>query len=306
MRYFKLENSDGELLDITTTRLLFHDIEGIGFEEENTFVPIGRVWNLQKSDYRQTPVTGKLCFVEDEVTGKTPYTAYKEFWAFIDKTPLILLYYPNGLNTTEYRKRVRVSKLEKSEINEYGVLDCDIEFIPYTPWYKVVKDIIDPEGESSANGGWIWDRGNRWRDSLDVDYSTYHYKFNGSYRRTLRFISDINGNGPVKLSIHGPLVNPTWTQYVDGELVSTGGLIENSPVTIDANEILTIDNTSGVYSMTVYNTETAIERNVYEYRDFNKPCFFTLRQGVNEIVINTDNNDAIKIEAEGHIYYATV
>lgn len=304
MRYFKLENSAGEILDITTEQLLFHDISGIGFEEDNDFTAIGRVWKLNKSEYQQAPVSGTMCFAGTDK--KTPYTQYREFYSFIDSTPLQLLYYPNGLNTTEYRKRVRVSKLDKSEINEYGVLDCDIEFIPYTPWYKIVRDIIDPGGEQSSNGGWIWDRGNKWRDSLNEDYSTYHYKFSGSYRRTIRIISDTNRSGPVKLSIHGPLVNPTWTQHVDGELVSTGGLIENSPVTIDANEILTIDNTSGVYSMTVYNTETAIERNVYEYRDFNKPCFFTLRQGVNEIVINTDNNDAIKIEAEGHIYYATV
>ena len=304
MRYFKLENSAGEVMDITTQQIFFHDIGGIGFEEENDFTAIGRLWKLNNSTYKQGVITGSMCF--HSIDEKTPYTLYKEFFMFINKAPLQIIYYPNGLNTMEFRKRVRVSKLEKSELTKDGVLDSPIEFISYTPWYKVVKDIIDPEGESSVNGGWIWDRGNRWRDSLDVDYSTYHYKFNGSYRRTLRFISDINGNGPVKLSIHGPLVNPTWTQYVDGELVSTGGLIENSPVTIDANEILTIDNTSGVYSMTVYNTETAIERNVYEYRDFNKPCFFTLRQGVNEIVINTDNNDAVHIEAEGHIYYATV
>lgn len=304
MRYFKLENSAGEILDITTEQLLFHDISGIGFEESNDFTAIGRVWKLNKSEYQQAPVSGTMCFVGTDK--KTSYTQYREFYSFIDSTPLQLLYYPNGLNTTEYRKRVRVSKLEKSEINEYGVLDCDIEFIPYTPWYKIVRDIIDPGGEQSSNGGWIWDRGNKWRDSLDVDYSTYHYKFNGSYRRTIRIISDTNGSGPIKLSIHGPLTNPTWTQYVDGELVSTGGLIENSPVTIDTNEILTIDNTSGTYSMTVYNSETGIERNVYEYRDFNKQCFFTLKQGVNEIVINTDNNDAVQIEAEGHIYYATV
>lgn len=304
MRYFKLENSAGEILDITTEQLLFHDISGIGFEEDNDFTAIGRVWKLNKSDYKQTPVSGTMCFVGTDK--KTPYIQYREFYSFIDKTPLQLLYYPNGLNTIEYRKRVRVSKLEKSEINEYGVLDCDIKFIPYTPWYKIVRDIIEPGGENSSNGGWIWDRGNRWRDSLDVDYSTYHYKFNGSYRRTIRIISDANGSGPIKLSIHGPLTNPKWTQYVDGELVSTGGLIENSPVTVDANETLIIDNTSGTYSMTVYNSETGIERNVYEYRDFNKQCFFTLKQGVNEIVINTDNNDAVQIEAEGHIYYATV
>lgn len=304
MRYFKLENSAGEILDITTEQLLFHDISGIGFEEDNDFTAIGRVWKLNKSDYQQTPVSGTMCFVGTDK--KTPYAQYREFYSFIDSTPLQLLYYPNGLNTTEYRKRIRVSKLDKSEINEYGVLDCDIEFIPYTPWYKIVRDIIEPGGGQSSNGGWIWDRGNKWRDSLDVDYSTYHYKFNGSYRRTIRIISDTNGSGPIKLSIHGPLTNPKWTQYVDGELVSTGGLIENSPVTVDANETLIIDNTSGTYSMTVYNSETGIERNVYEYRDFNKQCFFTLKQGVNEIVINTDNNDAVQIEAEGHIYYATV
>ena len=304
MRYFKLENSAGEILDITTQQLFFHNIGGIGFEEKNDFTAVGRVWKLNKSDYQQGTVSGTMCFVGTE--DKTPYTQYREFYSFIDSTPLQLLYYPNGLNTTEYRKRVRVSKLEKSELNEYGVLDCNIEFISYTPWYNIVRDLIDPGSEVVSGGGWIWDRGNKWRDSLDVDYSTYHYKFNGSYRRTVRFISEANGNGPVKLSIHGPLVNPTWTQYVDGELVSTGGLIENSPVTIDTNEILTIDNTSGAYSMTVYNSETGIERNVYEYRDFNKPCFFTLKQGVNEIVINSDNNDAVQIEAEGHIYYATV
>lgn len=304
MRYFKLENSAGEILDITTQQLFFHNIGGIGFEEKNDFTAVGRVWKLNKSDYQQGTVSGTMCFVGTE--DKTPYTQYREFYSFIDSTPLQLLYYPNGLNTTEYRKRVRVSKLEKSELNEYGVLDCNIEFISYTPWYKIFRDIIEPGGEQSSNGGWIWDRGNRWRDSFDVDYSTYHYMFNGSYRRTIRIISDTNGSGPIKLSIHGPLVNPTWTHYIDGELVSTGGLIENSPVTVDANETLIIDNTSGTYSMTVYNSETGIERNVYEYRDFNKPCFFTLKQGVNEIVINTDNNDAIHIEAEGHIYYATV
>ena len=304
MRYFKLENSAGEILDITTQQLFFHNIGGIGFEEKNDFTAVGRVWKLNKSDYQQGTVSGTMCFVGTE--DKTPYTQYREFYSFIDSTPLQLLYYPNGLNTTEYRKRVRVSKLEKSELNEYGVLDCNIEFISYTPWYKIFRDIIEPGGEQSSNGGWIWDRGNRWRDSFDVDYSTYHYMFNGSYRRTIRIISDTNGSGPIKLSIHGPLVNPTWTHYIDGELVSTGGLIENSPVTVDANETLIIDNTSGTYSMTVYNSETGIERNVYEYRDFNKPCFFTLKQGANEIVINTDNNDAIHIEAEGHIYYATV
>lgn len=303
MRYFKLENSAGEVMDITTQQIFFHDISGIGFEEENNFTPIGRVWKLNSSAYKQGVIRGSMCF--HSIDDKTPYTLYREFFAFINKTPLQILYYPNGLNTMEFRKRVRVSRLEKSELTKEGILDSPIEFVSYTPWYKIVRDEIDP-GQESVNGGWVWDRGNKWRDSFDVDYSTYHYRFNISYRRTVRFNTEINGEGPVKLSIHGPLVNPSWTHYVDGKVVSTGGLVENSPVTIDQNEVLTIDNTSGSYSLTVYNEEAGLKRNIYQYRDFNKQCFFILKQGLNEIVINSSNDDAIKIEAEGHIYYATV
>ena len=303
MRYFKLENSEGKILDITTEEMLFHDIGGIGFEEDNDFISVGRVWKLNRSNFQQGAVTGTMCF--HSIDNKSPYTLYKDFYAFIAKTPLVLLYYPNGLNTAEYRKRVRVSKLDKSEITELGILDCDIEFMSYTPWYKVVEDKVIPEASSSTDG-WIWDRGNLWRDSLSTNYSTYHYKFGNSYRRTVRFNSEVNGEGPVKLSIWGPLTNPTWTHYVNGKVEGTGSLVEDSPATIDQNEILTIDNTSGSYSLTVFNVDTGITRNIYQYRDFNKQCFFTLKQGLNEIVINSDNDDSIRIEAEGNIYYATV
>lgn len=303
MRYFKLENADGEIFDITTEQFLFHDISGIGFEEDNDFVSIGRVWKLNRSVYQQGVVSGTMCF--HSIDQASPYTLYKEFYTFINKTPLVLLYYPNGLNTMEYRKRVRVSKLDKSEITELGVLECDIDFVSYTPWYKIVKDLIVP-GEEQTNGGWIWDRDNRWRDSFDADYSTYHYQFNSSYRRTIRFNSEINGEGPVKLVIHGPITNPSWTHYVDGKVEATGGLAEGSSIIVTSSEYLTVDNTNGVYSLTVYNSETGLTRNIYQYRDFNKQCFFTLKKGLNEIVINGDSNDAVQIEAEGHIYYATV
>lgn len=303
MRYFKLENANGSVMDITTQHVLFHNISGIGYEEENDFVAIGRAWKLNKSEYSQKPVSGTICFNATE--DKTPYNLYLDFVTFIDSAPLQLLYYPNGLNTTEYRKRVRVSKIEKGEIDKYGVLECPIDFVPYSPWYKILTASIIPE-PSSPTDGWIWDRGNLWRDSLQVNYSNYHYKFNGSYRRTIRFKSDVNGEGPVKLSIWGPLENPTWTHYVNGKIEATGGLIDSSTVRVELDEVLVIDNTSGSYTLTVHNFSTGVTRNIYQKRDFSKQCFFTLKRGLNEIVVNSDNDDSIRIEAEGNIYYATV
>lgn len=163
MRYFKLENSASETLDITTQEIFFNEIEGLGFEEDNTFVSIGPVWRLQQRTVRQKPVTGKITFTA--IGGTTPYEKYEAFFRFISKFPLYLLYYPHGLSGTEYKKRVRVSVLEKSELTLYGSLDCHVEFMPYTPWYTVSSyENIVPEDTEIEHAGWIWDIGNSWRD----------------------------------------------------------------------------------------------------------------------------------------------
>lgn len=164
MRYFELKNSADELLDITTQEILFHDINGLGFEETTDFRAVGPVWRLDSAEYNQVDVTGKMLFSEEGEL--TPYRKYVAFRNFIQKVPLTLIYHPHGFGTEPYYKKVRSAKLAKSEINEYGVLDCDIEFKPYTPWYTVSSyENIVPEDTETKYGGWIWDIGNKWRDS---------------------------------------------------------------------------------------------------------------------------------------------
>lgn len=163
MRYFELKNSADELLDITTQEILFHDIDGLGFEETTDFRAVGPVWRLDSAEYNQIDVTGKMLFSEEGEL--TPYRKYVAFRNFIQKVPLTLIYHPHGFGTEPYYKKVRSAKLAKSEINEYGVLDCDIEFKPYTPWYMVSSyENIVPEDTEIEHAGWIWDIGNSWRD----------------------------------------------------------------------------------------------------------------------------------------------
>lgn len=169
MRHFMLVNNAGKPLDITTQEILFHDIGGLGFDEDNDFRHIGEVWWLNHTSYNQATISGSIMFTENGDTD--PYVKYRNFIEFISKPPLTLLYNPLGPITkatilgddeddnTVYYRTVRVSKLGKSEKDEYGVIDENIDFIAYTPWYqKKIEKLIPKEssGEEEDITGWIW------------------------------------------------------------------------------------------------------------------------------------------------------
>lgn len=313
MRYFKLltDSPNPKELDITTTKILFHDISGLGFDEDNTFRALGDVWWLDKTAYQQTPVSGKIVFTEEGNT--SPYAKYQEFVRFISDPPLILLYYPFGPDSKVYRRRIRVGKIGKTEINQYGVLDIDVEFVPYTPWYEVFTRDIDPgEQEESFDEGWIWGGSSNpplkfEPTKAEVDGGlARRAKFRGEALKRVTFEGvTTSRDNPVKLTIYGPVTKPEWIQYVNGERYASGGFI--GTFILEAGEYLVVDNTSGQYVMKVYDEGTGAEkRNVYPIRDFDKECFLNLKKGNNAISISTSDGKGVRFSVEGHIYYATV
>lgn len=438
MRYFELKNSADETLDITTQEIFFHEIGGLGFEESNDFRAVGPVWRLNSSEYSQMAVTGKILFSEEGEL--TPYQKYVAFRDFILKTPLTLIYYPHGFETEPYYKKVRSVKLAKSEINEYGVLDCDIEFMPYTPWYTTTSyENIVPEDTEEEYTGWIWDIGNKWRDAdledgdpigtiyypfsqmsdlspsmvhpdgdqttfkivrgaspvsftidrlfnisagyyrmelqtdADIgstaanfvlyeqrngydelirkaDYSLletfkvgaqediyvsssrltirFHFPPNESFNFTVKlkltkigdealykfayethssitFNVDTDVKGLAKLKIKGPATNPQWTHYVDGKIVSSGGISSDSELALGSDDILVVDNTEGAYTIDLVKPNGDVA-NVYSLRDFDRKCFITLEPGENTINVSSDKGEPLSFEIEGWLLYATV
>ena len=313
MRYFKLINNAAPTpmeLDITTTENLFHDISGLGFEEDTDFRSVGDVWWLNSVSYSQSPVSGRMMFTD--LGGTTPYRKYQSFYKFISRAPLTLLYYPHGLETEPYRRRVRVTKLEKTELNEYGVLDCDIEFMPYTPWYQTISEEIKNTSTQSESG-WIW--GGTESDPLvfePAEGSTNKTpaKFRGESQQHVDLDVSISNKSPAKLCIYGPITDPSWTHYVGNELVGTGGFSFDNHVVVNEDEVLVIDSTDGAYSITINAVMDELPgrelRNVYALRNFNTSCFLFLQEGKNRIAVSSSGGAVNKIRVEGHIYYATV
>lgn len=307
MRYIKLKNSAGVEYDITSKNALFHDIQGLGFSEDGQYKAIGDVWVLNSVSNQQSPISGDICFGYEE----DPYGTFNTFANFIRETPLTFLYFPKGLGGTCYMKRVRVSSLEKGELNEYGVLDCPVEFLPQTPWYTEVSRETSPSEKDVDTPGWVW--GGTSPTSLPLvfepssDVTKRRARFRGEYIKFVQLESDTSKKNPVRLTLYGPLVNPFWTHYVNGELVASGGFVASQNVSIGENEMLVIDNTDGNYSIKVYRKDSAeVVRDVYRLRNFNLPCFFYMQKGSNQFVISSSDGRVNQIRAEGHVYYDTV
>ena len=308
MRYFKLINSKGEKLDITTQELFFHEVTGLGYEENTSFRAVGDIWWLNNVSYRQQIISGKMSFTE--YGDSDPYDKFYNFVRFIENAPLILLYYPYGPRGDEYRRRVRVSKLEKSEKTKYGILEEEIEFTPYTLWYNVITadNGVKDDQVIQNTTGWVWG-GN---DNPPLKFEPVEgslatpAKFRGEVRTFVNVIVDTSNKNPVKLMIHGPVTNPTWTHYVDDILVASGGFNTGETVNIAADEVLVVDNTDGLYSITAVNIYTNAKRNLYALRNFNTACFLYLKSGVNQIMVSSSNGNVGKIELEGHLYHAAV
>ena len=307
MRYIKLKNSAGAEYDITSKNALFHDIQGLGFSEDGQYKAIGDVWVLNSVSSQQSPISGDICFGYEG----DPYGTFNIFANFIRETPLTFLYFPKGLTGKCYRKRVRVSSLEKGELNEYGVLDCPVEFLPQTPWYTEVSQETSASEVDVDTPGWVW--GGTSLTSLPLvfepssDVTKRRARFRGEYIKFVQLESYTSKKNPVRLTLYGPLSNPFWSHYVNGKLVSSGGFAASQNVSVGEHEMLVIDNTDGKYSIKIYREDSdELLRDVYRLRNFNLPCFFYMQSGSNQFVISSSDGRVNKIKAEGHVYYDTV
>lgn len=337
MRHFKLMNDAGRFYDITTKGVLFYDIGGLGFEEDNVFNRIGSVWWLAHTEYKQATITGKIIFTEED--GNEPYLKYQEFVQFIAQPPLTLMYNPFGpvkstlCNDTEadenaYYRTVRVSKLDKTEKNEYGVLDCAIDFIAYTPWYRRVHQTMqyDEPEDGSADTGWIWgdDAENpplmfqpegETKDGVIVvpayTGSATRARFRWEPPNFLSYQLTALGNSPAILTIHGPITNPRWTHTLVTNtrtlVLCTGSFnTEDRDIELLKGEKIIIDGTPTKYSITKVHLNGTTS-DLYPYRNFEESCFITLKNGENRIaVVSSSGELSSHIELEGYIYDATV
>lgn len=283
MRRFNLTTGNGNVVDLTTETVFFHDVSGIGYSSEGTYRRVGRKYSLLDSKISQGTVSGSIAFL-----GEKPYDQYFSFVEAATSSGLVLGYTTN--ETDWYYRDVIVSSIEKSEINELGYLDVSVEFLASTPWYKKVT-LCTENATLTGNKGFVWD-------------ATWPIGFRSTSGMSVIVDVDSNADSPCRLIIGGKITNPVWKHYVNGILKSTGTLTTE----IASDQHLVIDNRGDSYEMKLYNTDmTSVIKDVYQLSDFTTDRFINLQHGRNQISVSSDNTeDVVDIKLEASIYYDTV
>lgn len=295
VRKFRLINSDGASYDFMLKTNFLHSPKGLGFNRKNTFLTLGDRFVRVNKDITQPGPSGTIAFIGNG--NYDVYNKYHAFTQFIGKEPLKLKYSPNG---TEYTMNVVVKKLEKTEINEQGYLDCDIEFAGLTPWYRVVTiDYYDGAGlvpsDSHPNANGLYPK----NGLVPRNYT----------ETTKTFMNNGTLNSPAKLRIYGPITNPIW-EYGSLYYENFGQV----NISVASNEVLIVDSTQipfRICTSTVANEyDERRWRDVYDKSDFSCRRFIEfLPQTQSYFSVNNPStavNRPTRIILEVHEYYESV
>lgn len=427
MRYFKLMNKNGQTWDMMANDqtdeygpLYLNQPKGLGVERDESYRHVGDRWVLVYSDRKQQTISGTALFLqearlpEDNKTFE-PYDLYFKFIRFINVTPLTLIYQTvAGDEGRTYYRSVRVTKVEKTEKNEDGYLECPIELTAMGPWYKKVTYINDPNVKN--NIGWVWEDGKsdgwlatgqykcysasdeatkiiEWSHatgpvihnpiteltddmhilfwlmhrntvasnvmiqleetdpkplyyngspvddmSIPLDYTQCEISYSSEDNRwnliritsdmskstwgdpdnnitgivwgrpttmEVRWTSDSYMDSPCRIRIEGPLKDPSWTHYLNGQVISSGKVTCEIPKT----HYLVIDNSKDPYEIAEYDKDDDLIFDQYQNSDFTTDRFITLKPGLNVVVFSNQNMTTeriVKISAEAMLYYESV
>ena len=276
MRKFTLINNDGMSYDLTEKKnSFFFEVGGLGYERETEFQRIGEHLSLINDHLAQGKVTGQIKFWQPNA-----YQQYFKFAQFCQNKPLKLLYTPPS-GITYYREGY-VTKIDKAESNS---LTASIEFKATTPWYKTLNVVNSGE----ISGGKVYDY-------------TYDYQYADGVLGSVIIDSDSYENSPCKITMYGPLTNPSWSHYLNNILLVNGKV--NG--TVEEGNKLVIDTTTIPYSIRQYDMDDNLISDMYQLSDFSTYRFVMLGYGENIISVTHDGTNVIKLGVEAKIEYATV
>ena len=277
MRTFSLVNADGEKYDLTLKKTSFlHSVEGLGYGSDVSYQRVGNDFAILTDHFEQGEISGVIKFWNPGAQKQ-----YQNFIRFCQNKPLTMIYAPEG---TEYKRRGIVTEVEYSEEN---CLTAEATFMCLTPFYRSI------ESTTKADNG----------DENGKIYSyTYPYRYASSTGNSVLIEVDSYIESPCRLSMKGPLNNPSWTHYVNNQEHCTGKL----NTTIPEGYTLVIDATQIPYSIEEFNQAGEMVADLYQSSDFGTQRFIILQHGSNRVTVSDDNGNEVDVRIEWMIYYASV
>lgn len=275
MRQFMLENGAGNQYSLMERKHWLYEPKNLGAKFNSKYEQVGPNFIRTQRVTKPDDITGKVQFTSNQ------YQEYFDFIEFLAVEPLTLIYTSNAA----HKVSVDIKEIEKAEIDENGILSCEIKLKRLSRWYKHVT--INNDGNVNA--------GKRYAH-------TYPFTYTDMEPETAIIESDSGYPSPTKISIFGPATNPTWTQYLNNNIIATGKVT----ATIRAGRRLVIDCTTTPYSIKELNQDNEVTNDLYEASDFETERFIFCEFGKNRITVNHDGTNVLKLAVEARIEYETV
>lgn len=265
IRKFKLINANGIEWDLMRKDAFLYSPEGLGIAQDNEYMRIGNTYDLVQRLSAQKSVNFTMAFAS--------YAVYRQFVDFIVYSPLKLAYMPQ---------------------NEWVYIDGDIT--------SLLKTEIDPNTNRLLCGA-VFTASSLWyipkearRTSDDVpDAKKYTYSYNYTYADAINgYIAVTNGSNedaPAKITIIGPIVNPSWYVSVNNDVVASGSVT----ATIPSGNKLVMVSKDGELEVSEYVVATnEFVRNLYQFTDFSKETFVLFPPGNSVLFISGTADDPIE------------
>lgn len=276
MREFYLINGKGNRYSLMDVNHWLHEPSNLGAKFNSKYEQIGANFVRTKRITAPDDITGTVMF-----TGGDLYAKYSEFVRFITIEPLTLVY----VSSEEYQVSVDVVSVSKSEIDTDRTLKCEINLKRLSRWYKP----INLYNNGDVSGGKVY------------DYS-FDYHYTEDEPETAIVQSDSGYESPTKITIYGPIKNPYWMHYINGDLVTQGSVT----CEITSDKKLVIDCTSIPYSIKECNIANNQVRDLYGFSNFEQKRFVFLGSGKNRIVVDHEGTNTLKLSVEARLEYETV
>lgn len=267
MRQILVKNAKGQTFDMNREDAFLSNLKGFGISRKTTYDQQGYIWKNRENILSQKKPGGDMIF--------DGYEQYDEFLQIIQFTPLNLMYQPLD---TMYYMDVNTFTIDKSEISHKdGFLTCKVTFEGITPWYLAKK--ITRKGSMG--------QGKKYPYTYPYTYTDY-----SSGEVKLENNSGIEAYG--KLTMHGPLKNPTW-RLVSGEKIILDGKILAE---IGKGYMLVVNANPEKYEIAEYDSLQQKVRDLYEMSDFNTERFLTIPPGRASLKVNHAGISEIKFYVE--------
>lgn len=273
MRKFILINSKGERYDLNSGKSFLFEPSGLGYE-----------YKTDSENYNDFFVETSRELKQPKVKGKVSFASYEEYYKFVK----FVQFRPLELEYTSYKTfymTCNVGKLTKAELETASRLNSDIELVGTTPFYqKIIKN-----NTSIGNVGKTYPY-------------TYPYTYAAADTGTVEFEVDSNMDSGVKMTMLGPLINPSWSYFVNGVKQLAGKINAE----IASGNRLVIDTTQSPYSILEVDNKNEVVEDRYGNSDFSTKRFIQLKAGTNVITCTHEGTNTISMIMEAHVNYESV